>query len=551
MKETNKEKSQLVKKYKISLMILAYPVFMVLILGPLETYYANISEFDFLISDFIWGFILVSVVFLVFFSLVLSLFKRKIYNIIMCIICSLSITAYIQNMFLNKKLSMENGERMDWHSYNIIFIINTILWIIIFSILFCFLYYVVKKHGIKKLCYVSLAFCIIQMVAIFSVLLGIINYKKTVPHYQLSGDQQFYVAQNNNVVILMLDATASNLFEEVYSEDSSIASNLSDFTFYNNYDSLYSPTFPSIIHMLTGEDPDTKYTRWEYAKNAWNSEKSNYFFGKLHSNGYTCNLYSNRQTYTYGDISFLEGKIDNIEHIESKTNYKLMYPIMIKYSLYRYSPYIIKPRFEVIDKNLQGVVYYDQEDEIVTDNTVFYNRINDNGLKINVEWNNAFILEHIDGMHNIYLSEYDEKKSNIKELFEICDAYIDDLKVLGLYEDATIIIMADHGEYEDKNMWQPIFFIKRPNEHHEKMAINNAPISGDDFQATILDIIGEDYSLCGTSIYDWKENQKRERTTWHMDKSASGGLFGYTYYTDGDEIKNKGDYEIKYYSTEW
>lgn len=98
---------------------------------------------------------------------------------------------------------------------------------------------------------------------------------------------------------------------------------------------------------------------------------------------------------------------------------------------------------------------------------------------------------------------------------------------------------------------QPIFFIKRPNEHHEKMAINNAPISGDDFQATILDIIDDDYSLCGTSIYDWKENQKRERTTWHMDKSASGGLFGYTYYTNGDEIKNKVDYEIKYYSTEW
>lgn len=183
----DKEKSQFIKKLKISLVILAYPVFMVLILGPLETYYANISEFDFLISDFIWGFFIVSVALLIIISILLSLFRSKIYNIIMCIICSLSITAYIQNMFLNKKLSMENGEGMDWNSFKKIFIINSILWIIIFSVLFYFLYRIVKKYGIKKVCQISMAFCIIQMVAVVSVLIGIINYKKTVPHYQLSG----------------------------------------------------------------------------------------------------------------------------------------------------------------------------------------------------------------------------------------------------------------------------------------------------------------------------------------------------------------------------
>lgn len=80
------------------------------------------------------------------------------------------------------------------------------------------------------------------------------------------------------------------------------------------------------------------------------------------------------------------------------------------------------------------------------------------------------------------------------------------------------------------------------------MQVNTAPISLDDFQATILDIIGKDYAQYGTSIYDWTEGSKRDRTVYMRmtddDYPAVEGSFfnvyyQYSYSTDKEELNQK------------
>ena len=98
--------------------------------------------------------------------------------------------------------------------------------------------------------------------------------------------------------------------------------------------------------------------------------------------------------------------------------------------------------------------------------------------------------------------------------------YLTQLKELGLYDDASIIITADHGDKE--NNMQVIYFIKQPGETHEKMQSSEAPISHDDFPGTLLQLMGcaaDDYDF--TTIFDFTEDDERERTVMvnTMDKN--------------------------------
>ena len=58
---------------------------------------------------------------------------------------------------------------------------------------------------------------------------------------------------------------------------------------------------------------------------------------------------------------------------------------------------------------------------------------------------------------------------------------------------------------------QSIFFIKRANERHDKLQITNAPITLGELAPTIAQITTGEYSYLGYNIYDFEENELRER----------------------------------------
>ena len=105
----------------------------------------------------------------------------------------------------------------------------------------------------------------------------------------------------------------------------------------------------------------------------------------------------------------------------------------------------------------------------------------------------------------------------------IIDEYLNQLKALNKYDDTTIIITADHSD----NMAhpQPIYFIKRKNEHHDTMQVSKAPISHSDFQGTIAEVITREKNTPNRkSIWDIKEDDVRNRVlqgeTWDGIKNT-------------------------------
>lgn len=521
-------------KFINAIKYLILPVLLYGILGPLEIYSSNFSEFSLSLKDFFWGFLVLSVVIILIAGVVISILPEKVSNMANTFVFTFAISSYIQGMFLNGKLIQSDGSDMDWSLYKSQFITNTIIWIAIFAICIA-LHFILKNVWGKISGYISIFISAVQIVTVVTLLI-------TVPKtynmgYQLDESGQFTVASGNNIIVLVLDRYGNERFEKVLSMYPEIGDCLKDFTYYNNADSRYSNTYPSMPHIMTGIQRDYSLDDVTWLDSIWKEESTVEYYNKLHSNDYKVHLYSPYASTCYGNVENLIGEIDNVKESTVRKDYRLIYALLEKSTMYRYAPYILKPRLEVKSHTYSQMVIYDEPEY---KNSEFYKALKNSGLSIDNELNNCLMVHHILGLHNPF--EIDENANEIPEqddneevlinvtrgLHVILAEYLNQLKELGVYDNATIIITADHGDYFSGGGLQPIYFIKAPYEVHDDMKTNSAPISHDDFVPTILYFVGEDYSDYGTTIFDWNEGDKRARMIDdHVDS---------TYYTDRYEL---------------
>ena len=146
------------------------------------------------------------------------------------------------------------------------------------------------------------------------------------------------------------------------------------------------------------------------------------------------------------------------------------------------------------------------------DDVRYYNRLCEFGLTLeDGDYDGAFRFIHLLGSH--YPFSYDEEanfigddQSNVfrqsQGALHIVYEYIDQLKELGVYENTTIIVTADHGYWTItldpiEETSTPIMFVK-PEQSAEAdakpMVTDEKPVSHLDLQATVLDAMGLDYS---------------------------------------------------------
>lgn len=507
------------ERLRYTMLIVLMPIISYVILGPLEIYFGNEKDFAFSYGDFFWLLLLIAIAVWAIGSLLVAALPEKLCVITNAVILGIAIASYIQNMFMNVKLSEADGSPMNWNELKSFTIINLIVWIVMLALVICGSVFL-KKYWTKISMGAAAFFSLIQVVAVVSLVLPAMTEHKESGNLQMATDERFQVAKENNIIIFVLDTFGNMQYEEALKKYPEIAEDLSDFTFYNNADCHYYCTFPSMTHMLTGNEFDFNATSEGWMQTAWTSERAVNFYQTLHDDEYTVNLYSATPGYVYGDLENLYGKIDNVRGVDTIVKKGVLVKRICKMSIYKYVPYIVKPYFEVLSKEFDSVVEYAEGDSCTDDNGEFYQLLLNNPLEISNDMKNAVIIQHIFGTHQPYtlnqnaeIVEEAERIDTIKGLSVILNEYMQQLKDIGMYDDATIIITADHGAWYGGDT-QPIFFIKQSGETHEALVVNEAPISLDDMQATILSLAGEDYSAYGTSVFDWNADDVRERTVY-------------------------------------
>lgn len=548
-RNNTEKKNNIFGRMKVTAALLALNIFMFVILGPTEVFYANYSDFDFEFKDFIFMFLGIGALLWILGSVVISVLPDKINKFINALIFAFGLSFYFQNMLLNPKLMGTVGNAMDWASLKGVTISNTIIWIIMFICYFAIAFF--EKEKRDKICiYTSIFLILVQIVAFGSLVYKLQGDEYKSSHYKLSPVGEYELAKDENVIILLLDATSERFFEEEVKKSPEILDGLEDFTYYNNYEPCYMTTCPAVSYMWTGHTPDCSVTRLNWLSNAWNSEGAVSFFDRIHNAGYQCRFYTNHQGVMFGDVGDMKGKVDNVGIMNPQVNVKLMLSMLEKYTVYRYVPYILKPRFEVDLSHFVGVVLYDEEFDHHEAMIDYYEHIKESPITINQDLSKLVYYHHFDGIHGPWLIDEEgnrrEEKDSKWEIetpitlrgdFVAVKYFLNQLKELGVYDNSTIIISADHGNVFDHTDLQCIFFLKQKNEHHDELVINRAPISADDFRASLLYFIDdEEYKNFGTTYFDWKEGDSRDRYSMIRDLGGKDGFYGYEYNGDGKAL---------------
>ena len=511
----------------LSLLTLYVPY---LLLGPMEIYAGNILAFKFSWLDFVPICIAVTIVGALVIGTVIALLPDKIFSIITTIITCLGFLSYIQAIFMNIKLVENDGNGLDFSSIGTFFYVNAIIWIAVIVI------FVIAKIKINNklwgnICKGLSAFLVVIQFVAFISLLATTPADPNKRSYQFDGEKQFELSQNDNILVFILDAYSNRFFDFACENNESFAAPLKDFTYYTNAESVYIPTFPAMPHMLTGGEFYFAESNDKWFSEIWHTDKVNDFYKTVHDNDYDFNLYTKDTHSVIGLFEDVDGKIDNAVRTEVSVDRIPLFKLITKMSAYRYVPYVIKPCCEVLTFEYDEILTYAHKNSAF-DNDEYLAELKENGFSANSD-RNVINITHIVGLHNV--TKLDESIETQNELMGIIGEYVKQLKAAGLYDDATIIITADHGKW-DYAEYQPIMFVKEKGETHDEMQRTNAPVSHDDFMPTILDLMGKnDESIYGKSIFDYKEDEIRKRTFNFISESEKT-ITSYEYEGDVEDL---------------
>ncbi|MCQ2516084.1 MAG: hypothetical protein MJ094_04395 [Saccharofermentans sp.] len=518
------------KRFVIVMPPIALLFYMFFVHAPIEFFIINVLELDFVLIDFVPMMISVAITITLLLSTGLSFIKYKFGKWIIALVFALDLCMYIQINFMNKALGLMLGYDVEIDIGQII--INALIWLGIFVVCLFFTWKY-SKYTKKAITYLCIALFVMQL---SSIVVALIQSPSKVFHadtqrYILRGDEQYVVSSQDNVIVFVLDTYSSTYFDIVTEEYPEVVDLLHDFTYYNNADSKYMTTTYSLNYLLSGYEWESDVTKDKFFYNAWTSDSCNEFYSDLENQNYVFNFYSDVGGYTViEDSEIITSKINNLEYgyygerayiVDSQE----LLDLLIHSSAFRFAPLMLKQQFlfsvgdfspvsDNVGSNQQSIV------PIATLNHEFYQGLLENGLSVD-DSHNYYIIHHTDGIHPPYRinenCEHDENANVLQTArgcFVYIEEYINQMISLGVYDNSTIIILADHGIHGDPNNAQTIFVIKRPNEHHDSMEVNSSPISYEDYQPTILDCIGVDYSNIGTSIYDHYPDELRERTLY-------------------------------------
>ena len=470
------------------------------------------------------------------------LINTKVFDVVSRLFAGLLLAMYVQTLFFNSRMASITGDSVDYSDNTASSAANAVIYclIILLPLVLYILANIFKKNKVLNagkgmvLPYISGLVFVMQLVGTGSTILttDFSKYEKMYSKY-LAMEPTLSLSKKDNVVVFLADRLDSLWMDETIERYPEISRNLSGFTFYQNNISHNTNTFPSVPQMLTNSL--YKGEEWpDYTGKAWDGDT---LPKRLTENGFDVNLLIDNLT-TYSSIAQLDGQCSNIGESDAdliEFNYLGaggIIPTMSCLSLSKLSPYLLKAEFtRGLGSSLsQDFVRYldDMPDRMpmtvsADSDVAYYKFLKQNGLTADND-NKTFTFVHLNCSHgeNNTIAGFnpDFFRANTADIydttrggFEIIFRYIDEMKLLGIYDNSTIIILGDHGrapveiEIDNKpgltSAITTALLVKPKNAPAEKLKIDGeSELSNDFFAASVLEYAGLDHSDFGLSYND-------------------------------------------------
>jgi len=461
------------------------------------------------------GLIYVSIAFAaaaVFWVLLIKILKENASVVVMLLMWGVLICAYVQILFLNGDMTAITGAVAEYGKFTTGSIINILLWVIITLMpLGIWVIFKVIKRDFKYEKILVLSVLIISGMQLTGLVSTAVTtdlpkgYEEDNLKYT-SYEATLSLSSEENILVFILDYLDVSLMQEALERHPHIRANLDGFTHYeNNIAEYFHNTLASITSMLTQHYYTEGQTFEEYWEEAWEQHS---YIDTLRENGFTTNLYIDYLT-TYGSISDLADKTDNLRDIEGiHINIKKFYGTVLRLSLGRLSPYLLKNVFTAhvtpafgndfftitIPDPLAGQpLIISPESDAMFHDYIRQNEISSGNSR------RVFTAMHMNGGHG----QENDKLGNItgiEKSFAALFEYFDRLKEIGVYDNSTIVVLGDHGV---SGVPELTSLLIKPKGSRGELVINgNYELSHKYFAASILEVAGLSNDKPDISYFD-------------------------------------------------
>ena len=433
----------------------------VFIITPLEIYLANKSEFTMKFVDIYGTLAIITGCFSLFNLFLYFLLPSKLKSKFIVFLISIFIGIFIQAYLLPNNLGVLDGSKILLSNHVGKLAVSTLFWLLIMFVL-QILYFKINRQLFKKTIH---SLVLIVFVGQLLILVRAKNAVNTfsvdidaIENVKLSKADEWSVSRNRNVIVFLLDAFRASLFEELLNDTNlNLTEDFEDFTFYPDTISQANRTVYSVPAIFSGKVNEKQLSFGAYIRDVFPDSP----FGKeISSEKYNVSIFTNENYIDRTGSTKINNLTNSIKNnFTASTKIKLAKK-MIQLGLFKLMPVFLKNHFWIATSDFQQLISKDST-TYSFDDVLFYNELCKNDLAP-IYSNTCFRFFHLDGAHVPYTmnencervndGESDMKRQAIGSL-RIVKKYVDSLKRLGLYEKATIFIIADHG-------WEPMM-----NEH--------------------------------------------------------------------------------------
>ena len=454
-------------------------VFTLFVFAPADLYFSFREEFWFTPAAQTRWILIFALAAFVFITILAVLLPPKLSVAFRAAVYACSFLSWLQGNLLVLDYGELDGHTIDWGAYVLPYVLNSLFWVAVIA-LFIFLMLRFRKKFRRIL---EIAACILLITQTLTLAWFLVRNRDTSPaeSLYLSDSGQFTVSPEDNTIVFVLDTVDSVFFKDVAEQyPELIGREFADFTFYRDTVGGAARTRYAIPFILTGDVDRKERTYTDYLKAAYAESP---LMNELASGEYDSGF------YTFGQFMDLT-RTDAIGNVASgspapSSRLRLTVQFM-QLTAFRYLPSVFSRVFWMYPGDLdrwKGRIGSDAA--YILDDAAFYRELTARGLQPTAE-KPCFRFLHLRGVHSpITLDENaqqagygntDETRQCLGALKIVSD-YLERLKGLGLYEQAAILVLADHGSYSHSSVGQsPLFMAKLPGESHS-FTVSDLPLS--------------------------------------------------------------------------
>ena len=502
--------------------LIVFFVLTVCLYGPYSIYLPNAEELWFklsMVNRVVLPISALLFVFLLLLSIILPDGKR---HILTKLFFGLTLALYIQGNYINISYGrgVQDGSEIVWSEYTTYAIIDTFVWIVCFAVPFI-IDILVKKNSKRFFQVITIASLVLTAMQIPAFVSQILTYRPSVnTEINITTDNMFELSDSNNILVFVLDTMDEAYYEAFIEAHPEYVERLTGFVHYNNAAAAGSRTIVGLPAMFTGTPFTRQDTYSDYLKKIWSAPNA---FSVLNSGGYEVDVYSETTLFSEDAIDY----IANFEYGGGKpVSMSLLAEKIYKMDLYKFAPHLLKQYFWYTTAELEEAK--EIGNSYVASDPGFYSSFSESGFKAVPSKAKVLQVYHLSGAHSPYnMNENGEKaKSTLEQQvagsFNCVAKMLDDLKEKGLYDDATILITADHGDLGTTGPLSTmhLVFLLKEADCKDAYRTSSAPVSGFDLPSYLASFVGKELpNPYSADLLSLEEDTQRER---HFFYNTSG-----------------------------